>query len=128
MAREMIVFCMTGLQKNSGFCRDMYACISQKSNKVSALAVSKDRRWFASIDEGKDSMIIVWESVPGRPESANVPSETEGLLSAYPIKTIYDPHRGGSGAICAEFTSDSKYLVTLGNGTRMYHSSQNHNK
>lgn len=60
-------------------------------------------------------MITVWETICSKPENIGITGDAEGLLNAYPIKNIYDPH-GGYGVVAAEFTPDNKYLVTLGNG------------
>lgn len=57
-------------------------------------------------------MIIIWENVCNRATS-NPLSDPDLLLSAFPIKNVFDPH-DGYGCIAAEFTPDSKYLITLG--------------
>ena len=60
-------------------------------------------------------MILVWENVSGKPENVGILSEQDVLLNGYPIKTIYNPHEG-HGVQSGEFTANSKYLITLGNG------------
>ncbi|KAH6584921.1 hypothetical protein BASA60_000761 [Batrachochytrium salamandrivorans] len=63
----------------------------------------------------------LWDMKSGhqRPDTTNIsaasaaPFENNSILQAAPIKNIFDPH-GGYGSLTAEFTSDSKYLVTLG--------------
>lgn len=79
--------------------------------------MTQDRRWFVSADKGQDSMISIWESICSKPENIGITVDPEALLNAYPIKNIFDPHEG-FGVVSAEFTHNSKYLITLGNGKK----------
>jgi len=63
-------------------------------NAISCSAVSEDRRWIVTADEGKDSMIVIWDSETGNP-----------------IKTIMNPHENGVKAI--DMTTDAMFLVSL---------------
>ena len=64
-------------------------------------------------------MIIIWDIHPNITKStdsgSNLFISNDVFLNAVPIKTIFGPHYG-YGIIGAEFTADSKYLITLGNG------------
>ncbi|KAL2912486.1 hypothetical protein HK105_208058 [Polyrhizophydium stewartii] len=89
-------------------------------NAITSTCISRERRWIATADKGPNSMVIVWDLKPGlaRPDltkgsSPSVLYENDGTLQVMPIKNIYDPH-GGSGVLCLEFTSDSRYIITLG--------------
>ncbi|KAJ3328660.1 Cilia- and flagella-associated protein 251, partial [Blyttiomyces sp. JEL0837] len=93
-------------------------------NQISTTAVSSDKRWIATADKGSSPVLIVWDTLP-TPLSSHQTSfsreHTAGHsgtgLSALPIKTLFDVH-DGFGVVAAEFTGDSKYLVTLGNEPR----------
>ena len=82
-------------------------------NAIKSISATKDVRWFCTVDSGPESVILVWENIACRPENAN--SSDEGILAAFPIKNIYHSHHG-FGAMASEFTTDSKYLITLGAG------------
>jgi WD40 repeat protein len=60
-------------------------------------------------------MIVIWENLACRPENASI-NDQEALLGAFPIKNIFDAHQG-NGCVSCQFTTDSKYLLTLGAGT-----------
>eukprot|EP00388_Colpodella_angusta_P014410 GDKJ01036055.1.p1 GENE.GDKJ01036055.1~~GDKJ01036055.1.p1 ORF type:complete len:1015 (-),score=215.92 GDKJ01036055.1:73-3117(-) len=63
-------------------------------NEITALAVSKCKRFIATADTGNDSMLVVWDTVLGTP-----------------IRTIFDPHPKG---ICAlAFSKSGKYIASL---------------
>jgi hypothetical protein len=36
-------------------------------NPITAVCVSKDKRWIATADSGEDSMIVVWDSSTATP-------------------------------------------------------------
>lgn len=66
-------------------------------------------------------MLIVWDTDvnAGDEELEENLAEKEkenNTTAPVPIKTIFDLH-GGSGVVAAEFTCDSRFLVTLGNDT-----------
>jgi hypothetical protein len=90
-----------------------------QANEITSISTTNDRRWFASTDKGEDSMISIWESICSKPENLGITSDPEGLLNAYPIKNIYNPH-DGYGVVASSFTPDNKYLITLGNGTALF--------
>jgi len=63
-------------------------------NKITATAVSADKKWIVTADTGIDSMLVVWESYSGTP-----------------FKTIFNPHQEG---VCAvDISPDSSFIVTL---------------
>ncbi|KAJ3253758.1 Cilia- and flagella-associated protein 251 [Boothiomyces macroporosus] len=59
-------------------------------------------------------MIVVWEYVGGKPEHVAIVNDMENMLNAIPLKSLYNPH-SDCGVITAEFTSDNKHLISLGN-------------
>jgi hypothetical protein len=91
----------------------MYRSLTQ-CNAITGISVTADRRWFCTVDSGENSMILIWENLACRPENASI-NDQEVLLGAFPIKNIYDAHQG-YGCVACEFTTDSKYLITLGAG------------
>eukprot|EP00111_Clytia_hemisphaerica_P022903 TCONS_00067430-protein len=64
-------------------------------NNISASCVSTDKRWLATSDIGKNSMIIVWDT-----------------NQSIPIKTLFDVDPVGTKKLC--FSNDAKYIVSLG--------------
>ena len=47
-------------------CAKNQQCLLQgHSNTISCTAVSGDRRWLVTADNGKDSILIVWDSFSG---------------------------------------------------------------
>ncbi|XP_028400297.1 cilia- and flagella-associated protein 251-like isoform X2 [Dendronephthya gigantea] len=79
----------------------LYDCITNRQkllqghcNDLSCTCVSANKRWLVTADAGDDSMIIIWDS-----------------YSCIPVRTIFDPHPGGSIAVC--MTADAKYIATL---------------
>ena len=83
----------------------VYDCATNKQkilqghcNDLSCTCVSGNKRWLATADKGKDSMIIVWDS-----------------YTSIPVRTIFDPHPHGCVAIC--MTPDARYLATLSNSS-----------
>ncbi|KAH3752677.1 hypothetical protein DPMN_187301 [Dreissena polymorpha] len=67
------------------------------SNPITCTCVSEDKRWLVTGDQGKDSMVIVWDTYTG-----------------VPIQTIFDTTDGASGGVVAVgMTPDAKYLATL---------------
>ncbi|KND03187.1 uncharacterized protein SPPG_09006 [Spizellomyces punctatus DAOM BR117] len=85
-------------------------------NQITALTTSSDKRFLLTADQGNDSMIIIWDTTVGSPATKDTTTDgpNNAALNALPIRTIFDSH-GGAGVIAAEFTNDSKYVVTLGN-------------
>ncbi|KAI8830709.1 WD40-repeat-containing domain protein [Chytridium lagenaria] len=83
-------------------------------NQISATAITSDRRWIVTADKGPNSLLIVRDQTPGSAGSgvSSVPG-FQGM-NALPIKTLFDLH-DKTGVVAAEFSSDSKYLFTLGN-------------
>lgn len=63
-------------------------------NIISCCAVSKDKRWIVTADEGEDSILVVWDSQTGTP-----------------VKTIFSPHPGGCCSV--DISDDSMFLVSL---------------
>ena len=83
----------------------VYDCTANKQkllqghcNDLSCTCVSRNKRWLATADKGKDSMIIVWDS-----------------YTSIPVRTIFDPHPHGCVAIC--MTRDARYLASLSNSS-----------
>lgn len=83
------------------------------TNAITSTAVSRDDRYLITGDAGEDSLIIVWDLKPQR-ENHNYGGEIY-INETLPIKTLFNPH--GTGIFSAEFTPDSKYLISLGAGT-----------
>ena len=63
-------------------------------NIISCCAVSKDKRWIVTADEGEDSILVVWDSQTGTP-----------------VKTIFSPHPGGCCSV--DISSDSMFVASL---------------
>lgn len=63
-------------------------------NPITAVCVSKDKRWIATADYGSDAMIIVWDS-----------------HKAIPVKIIQQKEHGGVAAM--DMSADAMFLVTL---------------
>ena len=63
-------------------------------NPITASCVSFDKRWIATADAGPDSLIVLWDSVSGRP-----------------IKDIPNPHK--NGVIAMDMSPDAMFLVTM---------------
>ncbi|KAI9100552.1 quinon protein alcohol dehydrogenase-like superfamily, partial [Phlyctochytrium arcticum] len=89
-------------------------------NQVEALSVSPDKRFLVTADQGKDSIIIIWDSQTGAkfgkdasPSTESTPVSSMAGSVVLPIKTIYEPHNG-SGIRAVQFTSDCRHLITLG--------------
>lgn len=66
-------------------------------NPITAVCVSNDKRWIATADSGKDSMIVVWDS-----------------WKASPVKIIPQPYENGIASM--DMSSDAMFLVTLSQG------------
>lgn len=63
-------------------------------NEITAIAVSRCKRFIATADAGNDSMLVIWDAISGSP-----------------IRTIFDPHPKG---VCAlAFSKSGKYIATL---------------
>jgi WD40 repeat protein len=62
---------------------------------ISCCAVSQDKRWIVTSDQGEDSILVVWDSLTGAP-----------------VKTIFNPHP--AGVIALDISSDSMFVITLG--------------
>ncbi|KAI8804403.1 WD40-repeat-containing domain protein [Cladochytrium replicatum] len=99
-------------------------------NPISAISATPCRRWVVTTDRGpSESILIIWDTMKhlgDRPASAGNPSVAAGAIvpgvpgcppvmgvTALPIKTMFDPHQG-AGVAAAEFTSDARYLITIG--------------
>eukprot|EP00002_Diphylleia_rotans_P028882 TRINITY_DN5841_c0_g1_i6.p1 TRINITY_DN5841_c0_g1~~TRINITY_DN5841_c0_g1_i6.p1 ORF type:complete len:582 (+),score=99.26 TRINITY_DN5841_c0_g1_i6:82-1827(+) len=63
-------------------------------HSITCIAVSPDKRWIVTADQGEDSMIIVWDSI-----------------SASPIKTINRPYT--EGVLAVDISADSMYIATV---------------
>lgn len=63
-------------------------------NPITACAVSSDKRWLVTADDGHDSMIVVWDSFTGAP-----------------IKTIFNPHPNGVRSL--SLSPDALFIITL---------------
>jgi hypothetical protein len=80
---------------------------------ITVTAVNRETRFIMTADKGKDSLIIIWDL---KAESKTNHTVTDIEIEAcVPIKTIFDPH-SGAGTVAAEFSADSKYIITLGAG------------
>jgi WD40 repeat protein len=79
-------------------------------NEISAIASSKCKRWVITADQGKDSLMIVWE-INVRVLKAEMPT----ICDAVPIKTFFGIH-GDKGARSVKFSADAKYIISLGCG------------
>lgn len=64
------------------------------TSAIESVCVSQDKRWIVTADSGKDSLIVVWDS-----------------LKAIPIKTIFSPHDSGIKAI--DISYDSMYISSI---------------
>ncbi|KAL3856807.1 hypothetical protein ACJMK2_011524 [Sinanodonta woodiana] len=65
------------------------------SSPVYCTCVSEDKRWLATGDKGKDSMVIVWDTYTG-----------------IPVQTIFEISKDG-GVVSMAMTPDARYLATL---------------
>jgi len=63
-------------------------------NTIISCAVSNDKRWIATADNGSEPILVVWDSFTGAP-----------------VKTIFNPHL--DGAIALDFSDDSLFIVSL---------------
>lgn len=64
--------------------------------------MSKDKRWIATADSGKESLIVVWDS-----------------LKATPVKIISNPGgEGDEGVVAMDMSADAMFLATLSNGAK----------
>jgi WD40 repeat protein len=71
--------------------------VSPQCNPITAVCVSKDKRWIATADSGEDNMIVVWDS-----------------STATPVKIIPKPYE--KGIVAMDMSSDAMFLVTLSDG------------
>ncbi|KAJ3038815.1 Cilia- and flagella-associated protein 251 [Rhizophlyctis rosea] len=99
-----------------------------KCNLIRSTAVSPTRRFLLTADTGPGSMVIIWDTDPGKTEDEDSQSSAEGhggnnppvasapgfTKGALPIKTIFDPHQG-HGVVAADFSPDTRWFFTLGN-------------
>ncbi|KAJ3415556.1 Cilia- and flagella-associated protein 251 [Chytridiales sp. JEL 0842] len=102
-------------------------------NQITTTATTSDSRWILTADTGPNPVLIIWdtlayqifhpstrEQTPAeRPQTATnsllgIGAPQLPVLNAVPIKMMFDVH-AGTGVVAAEFTADSRYLVTLGN-------------
>jgi len=65
-------------------------------NQVNCCVVSPDKKWIITADRGKDSLMVVWDS-----------------LTATPVRTIFSPH--GEGVHRIDVSSDGRFIATLSN-------------
>ncbi|KAL5017193.1 hypothetical protein ScPMuIL_006782 [Solemya velum] len=65
------------------------------SNPITCSCVSEDKRWLATGDKGRDSMVVVWDTYTG-----------------IPVQTLFDPTPDG-GVVALAMTPDARYLATL---------------
>ncbi|XP_033747234.1 cilia- and flagella-associated protein 251-like isoform X1 [Pecten maximus] len=65
------------------------------ANPLTCTCISEDKRWLATGDKGKDSMVIIWDTYTG-----------------VPVQTIFDDDQEG-GVVAMAMTPDARYLATL---------------
>lgn len=63
-------------------------------NPICAVAVSHNKKWVATADAGRDSMMVVWDTASGTP-----------------IKSIFNPHL--NGVLAMDISADALFIVTL---------------
>jgi len=63
-------------------------------NSITCCAVSKDKRWIVTADQGEDSILVVWDSFTGAP-----------------VKTIFAPH--ANGCVSVDISDDALYITSL---------------
>lgn len=63
-------------------------------NPIGAVAVSHNKKWVATADAGRDSMMVVWDTASGTP-----------------IKSIFNPHP--NGVLAMDISADALFIVTL---------------
>jgi WD40 repeat protein/Ca2+-binding EF-hand superfamily protein len=74
-------------------------------NSISAVSLSKDKRWIATADNGADSMIIIWDSIKAAP------------VKILPLTGSSSPSGASNspvqGVIAMDLSSDSMFLACL---------------
>lgn len=77
--------------------RDQQHLLQGHCNPITAVCVSRDKRWIATADSGEGSMIVVWDS-----------------HTASPVKILTKAYDAGIAAM--DMSADSMFLVTVSAG------------
>lgn len=77
--------------------QDLQHLLQGHCNPITAVCVSRDKRWIATADSGEGSMIVVWDS-----------------KTAAPVKILTKPYEAGIAAM--DMSSDSMFLATVSAG------------
>jgi len=77
--------------------QDLQHLLQGHCNPITAVCVSRDKRWIATADSGEGSMIVVWDS-----------------KTAAPVKILTKPYEAGIAAM--DMSSNSMFLATVSAG------------